>query len=289
MNIITAQDFSKYLQETEHIAKIHAADSYANEVYDDFFGPVRDEGDSLPFKRIESLFHFRPCEVTVWTGFSGHGKSLLLGQVMNALMIRKHRKICIASMEMLPKTTLKRMMRQFSEASIPAKDEFSAYFEAIAKYCWIYDHQGVANPKELMAAIRYCASDLGIKHFVIDSLLKCGFNEDDFNGQKDFVGHLCSIARDTGIHIHLVCHARKAENEDKIPGKHDVRGSASLTDQVDNVICVWRNKNEKRNQGEDAMILIQKQRNGEWEGKDVLTFNAAGQCFTSCGMNHGSF
>ena len=72
---------------------------------------------------------------------------------------------------------------------------------------------------------RYCAKELGIKHVFIDSLMKCVRGEDDFNGQKDFVDELCSLARDNQIHIHLVHHIRKLSSEAETPDKTDVKGS----------------------------------------------------------------
>ena len=70
--------------------------------------------------------------------------------------------------------------------------------------------------------------------------------EDNYNAQKDFVGRLCSLARDHNIHIHLVHHVRKLEDEKKMPGKFDSKGSGAITDQVDQVLTVWRNKEKQK-------------------------------------------
>jgi twinkle protein len=121
---------------------------------------------------------------------------------------------------------------------------------------------------------------------------------EDGNGamteQKQFIGALCNIARDTGVHIHLVAHAKKGQVDDdemKAPGKFSVRGSSAITDQADNVISVWRNVKKERaldpsgstggrsfsseetyslTQQGDAVLSIVKQRNGEWEGRIPL-------------------
>ncbi len=82
------------------------------------------------------------------------------------------------------------------------------------------------------------------------------------------------------MHIHLVCHSRKAGNETEAPRKMDIRGSGSITDQVDNVFCVWRNKDERRLQGEDALLIVDKQRNGEWEGRLSLAYHAESQAYS---------
>ncbi len=56
----------------------------------------------------------------------------------------------------------------------------------------------------------------------------------------------------------------------------DVKGSGAITDQVDNVLLVWRNRPKERNAAAgkpvsstepDALLICQNQRNGEWEGR----------------------
>ena len=102
--------------------------------------------------------------------------------------------------------------------------------------------------------VRYCAKERGITHFFVDSLMKCVSGEDDYNGQKLFVDELTAIARDHGIHIHLVHHIRKPSDESHKPSKYDYKGSGSITDQVDNVISVWRNKAKEKKRDEGKAI-----------------------------------
>lgn len=85
------------------------------------------------------------------------------------------------------------------------------------------------------------------------------------------------------IHVHLVHHVRKGTSEYDLPNKFGVKGSGSITDQVDNVFMVWKNKKkidavqmgETVDDGKepDAMLICEKQRNGEWEGKVGLWFD----------------
>jgi twinkle protein len=66
---------------------------------------------------------------------------------------------------------------------------------------------------------------------------------------------------------------RKPKDENEVPDKHDNKGSGSITDQVDNVMMVWRNKRKQfdAQSGEgdpeapDAMLVCEKQRNGDAE------------------------
>lgn len=97
---------------------------------------------------------------------------------------------------------------------------------------------------------------------------------------------LTAIARDHEMHIHLVHHIRKPGDESHKPNKYDYKGSGSITDQVDNVISVWRNKPKERKLDEgkhveendpDALLICDKQRNGEWEGQIGLWYDKASQ------------
>jgi twinkle protein len=141
------------------------------------------------------------------------------------------------------------------------------------------------NGDRVLSVCRYAAKVLKVKHIVIDSLMKCGFNEDDYNGQKGFVDQLCAIAKDFAVHIHLVHHSRKREDESKPPGKMDAKGTGAIIDQVDNCITVFRNKRKEvqmsMGQGDkdayDALMIVDKQRHGEWEGNLALWYDVESQ------------
>ena len=49
-----------------------------------------------------------------------------------------------------------------------------------------------------------------------------------------------------GVHVHVVVHIRKLDDEGKIPGKFDIKGTGGLTDMVDNVLIIWRNKKKEK-------------------------------------------
>jgi twinkle protein len=148
----------------------------------------------------------------------------------------------------------------------------------------LYDQQGTVKAEKMIGVMRYAAEVEGVNHFILDSFMKCGIGEDDFNGQKKFIDNICTVARDSGMHIHVVCHARKTMNEKAVPGKMDVKGTGAITDQVDNVINWWRNKDKENRIRKkidveetepDAMLICDKQRNGEWEGTIGLWFDPA--------------
>ena len=129
-----------------------------------------------------------------------------------------------------------------------------------------------------------------IHHFVIDSFMKCGIKMDDYNRQASFVNELHAFAKDTGIHIHLIAHSRKTDTSRKQMDKFDIKGASEITDQVDNVMTVWRNKRKEDEavrpspdaevlKEPDAILICDKQRHGEWEGKIALWFHAPSMQF----------
>jgi twinkle protein len=203
-------------------------------------------------------------------------------------------KVCIASFEMKPKTTIQRMARMFTGTN-PFSPEYQgsdgiaaieSLYDEFGQWTdsrlWLYDQVGTAEAETVIGMARYCAKELKITHIFIDSLMKCVKGEDDYNGQKSFVDELTSIAKDYNCHIHLVHHLRKPKDEMAKPDKHDNKGSGAITDMVDNVLLVWRNKakeeliklNKPCSQDEaDQFLFCRKQRNGEEEPTIALWFN----------------
>lgn len=291
-------DFSQYETETEAKQKVKAASIWVQELIDRIRHPIHTKRALMPWRKTHGLIQFRPGEVTIWGGANGQGKSLVTGQVGLSLCAQGE-KVCIASFEMKPIKTLERMGRQWSgenpdhpafRGSEKATDYLIDVYEQFRDWTdgklFLYDQQGTVNAKQVCAVARFCAVEKGVTHFFVDSLMKCVAGEDDYNGQKAFVDELTAIARDHQIHIHLVHHIKKPPNEDHKPNKYDYKGSGAITDQVDNVVSVWRNKTKEKaresgktvNEAEpDALLICDKQRNGEWEGQIGLWFHRDSQ------------
>lgn len=287
-------DFAAYLKETDAQTNVRPASSWIDGMKASLRAHSTEKKVYLPWPKTNDNFMFRKGEVTLWSGQNGHGKSLMTGQIALSLL-GQDEKVCVASFEMKPAATLHRMARQFSESNpySPAFqgeealmiidslfDEFGSWTDG---RLWLYDQQGTANAETVIGMARYCAKELGIGHIFIDNLAKCVRGEDDYNGQKAFVDELTSVARDCNCHIHLVHHLKKPANENAVPDKHDNKGSGSITDQVDNVMMVFRNKakeDDLKTKGErstmrndpDHYLLCRKQRNysGSAEGEPSI-------------------
>ena len=241
-----------------------------------FYGIHKHPGDLLPWEKAARI-GFRPGEVTLWVGINGHGKSAMTTQVALWWAL-KGKPSCIASFEMLPDRTVDRMLCQAAGGPLPAEEFAWDFFAHLKGKVLLYDRRDRVNLDALYRVIRYTATDRGVKHFWVDSLMKCVQGEDDYNGQKNLVCDLCTMARELSIHIHLVHHVRKSGDEKGIPSKFDAKGSGAITDQVDQVLTVWRNKAKEVERADgtvdegkpDFLLICDKNRHGSWEGKVAL-------------------
>jgi twinkle protein len=289
-------DFEQYLKLTEAHMKVKDVSVFIDELKEDAKNPIIIQKVTMPWSKTINDFDFRAGEVTLYAGTNGSGKSLITGQIALGL-IKQDQKICIMSFEMKPKRTILRMTRQFSGVDLDnpfLKDKAKVndeYYERLRKFStgklWLYDQQGTTNSKQVISVARYCAVELGITHIFVDSLMKCVAGEDDYNSQKAFVDELTALARDHNVHIHLIHHIRKLQSEEVKPNKNDIKGTGAIADQVDNVLLMFRNKAKERKirDGEtvegtpDAMLMCEKQRNGEVEDWYNLYYHKDSQQF----------
>lgn len=266
-------DFEAYMQAREaDRALIKPAPDFRDELLEEFHGQEALKGRYTPWRKLDDLYRVRPGEITVWAGFNGHMKSMVTGFLLLDLMSQGE-KVCIASFEMKPKKTLRRMASQAVGAVVPTVAYIDKFLDLATGKLWLYDQQGETTPERVYGVITYCAEQLGITQFAIDSLMKVVKDEDDYNGQKRFVGRLHSLARDLNVHIHLITHSRKREDENKRPGKQDNKGSGSIVDQTDNFVAVFKIPKQENDAGPTHCLYFDKQRNGEWEGSLALWMN----------------
>ena len=250
--------------------------------------PLTPLGYTLPWRNFDGNVLLRPSDLTLWTGINGHGKSQVLGQVILDCM-KQGAKVCIASLELTTEYLMERLTCQASALEKPSREFIRAIYEWYRGKGWVFELVGTAKAERLLEVFTYARYRYGIDVFVIDSLMKCGLAEDDYNGQKLFVERLCDFKNEHKVHVHLVAHPRKGEDEKKVPSKIDIKGSGSIADLADNCFSVWRNKPKEdlmqdllRSGGEpddtllskpDCVLRCDKQRKGRWEGKVHLWFD----------------
>ena len=108
-------------------------------------------------------------------------------------------------------------------------------------------------------------------------MLTGGHSSDQlFQTQRHITEQLKRIAVETGAHVHLVAHLRKANaadhDEEKLPDRYSISGSADISNLADNVVIVFRNfpkekkavelktKNAGWDRAPDTVLLLDKQR-----------------------------
>jgi twinkle protein len=202
-------------------------------------------GSSLPFR-------FRYGEVTVWTGYSKHGKSELLNHVILDLCWQGDRALVCSLEVSAPETYRKLIQMALARRDVCAKEEREQFRERclkpLAQKIWVYDHVGNAPIAEVLNVMLYSFQRYGCRQFVLDSLMKFdgldGEGQDQWNAQRDFMCQILTFAATYGVHIHLVAHSKKPDRtgEAKIPRRYDISGSAYISNLAHNVIVVWRNR-----------------------------------------------
>lgn len=285
------KDFAKCFAEARSLDpdELKSAGYFAEAVMDEFFPPTnKPVGMLSPWPKAKEMLMFRPSEVTIWTGYNGQGKSQVLGHVIVAGMHQGER-ACIASMEMPGQRTLARMVRQATGMERPSQLYIRTAIDWMAERLWLFHVLGGAKAERLLEVFAYARKRYAVTQFVVDSLAKCGIAEDDYVGQKAFVEQLVDFSHRHQCHVHLVAHSRKGMDEFSAPGKMDVKGTGAITDMVDNVITIWRNKRKEqavaKAQAEgvdidpdtlsrpDASAIISKQRYNGLEGELYLWFD----------------
>ncbi|HAG5257491.1 TPA: AAA family ATPase [Salmonella enterica] len=251
-----------------------------------------------PWPSLNRNFKFRASELTLVNGVNGHGKTEVVGHIAVDAMSQGVR-VCIASLEMKPGKMLARLTRQTICTASPKREEIIMTNEWFSDRLWVFKLTGTAKAGRLLEIFAYARRRYGVELFVIDNLAKCGLDEDNYSGQKDFIDALCDFKNEHNCHVLLVTHSRKT-SEATPTGKMDVKGTGALTDMPDNVMAVWRNipreralrkaermGHESLDKDEQAsvsmpasMIRLLKQREGEgWLGDISTNFDARSHQF----------
>lgn len=273
-----------YMDEPDFRASVRSASDFAEQVKADLdpHAPT-DTAPGLLLRRARGLIHFRPGEVTVWTGYNGHRKSMLTSQAAIDLAVQNER-VLLVSLEMMPWRTMSRMTRQACGMSHPVPVLIDKFHDWTDGRIWLFDHVGRIAPDRALALCRYFAEVHKGTHIFLDSWMMVCSSEENLDEQKQFSTDLCRLAQETGLHVHVVAHCRKpggTSSENKPPTRYDIRGSGAISDQASNVLIVWANKDKSARLDANpsdiealkepcGILRCDKQRNGSWEGSIKL-------------------
>lgn len=260
---------------------LRKAETYLEQILAEFAPAGR--GIEMFSTKLRGGLAFRRGELTCWAGYNGHRKSMFTGQLVLDLIAQKTR-VMMASFEMQPSRTLARMAKQAWGRPDPTPEQIAVFTRWTGDKLWMFDHVGRLTPRKCLAMCRHFSHEKHGHHVVIDSMMMVCGSEESMDEQKQLVTDLVRLAVERNLHIHLVTHCRKPQHgEDKPPGKYDLRGSSAISDQAHNVVTIWANQAKKAKLEEgcdpgiinepDALITVEKQRNGRWEGRCKLWFD----------------
>jgi len=221
-------------------AELKPADSFMDSVLDKFYPkPGSPVGMKTPWAKLSEALTFNKSELIIWTGYSGSGKSQVLGQVA-IHGIQQNERFAICSLEMPSRITLWRMVRQITGQERPLPQDVKQAMMWLKDKLWMIDVVGKMKTERILEVFRYAAKRYNIHHFVLDSLTKCNIREDDYDGQKEFIDALCDFNHQYEATTHLVVHQRKPDNDQRRPDKFGVRGASAITDEASTVMSVYR-------------------------------------------------
>lgn len=306
MTILTDSD----LRDTEALAFLAEQESvdvgwgtaHAQDFEDLMRNGSRIVGDRLPWDDYQDKMGFAPGELTVHGGMNRHRKSMVLGQLAAWFALQGSR-VGVMSFEMPIAVTMRRMCCQMAGSPNPGQEWWQKWLAWNEPRICYYDKRDTTPANRVLAAVGVMAQHYGCKHVVIDSFTKCGLPTDNrgnilATAAKDFIDVLTDTARRYDTHIHMVCHVRKPDSQgDKyVPNRYDIRGAGEISDLAHNVVMHWANIGKKRildrceRTGEEPtdkqkeitdkpcqLFIVDKYRNGAWDGTIGLTFDKSMQ------------
>lgn len=273
-------DLDQWAEAPKIAGSVRPLADFTEEIIDLIQSDPSERGHSLPWVKTKPLFRLRPHELTVWAGENGAWKSTVLSQVLLDLAMQG-KSALLASLEMTPREVGLRLVRQACCAEKPAPGAVRDFLRSTRDRLLILNMTGRVKAREAIALLRWAAVEMRMEHIALDNLTKIVSASTDAAGeQQSFLAEAHGVALDTGSHVHIVAHVRKPAGVDK-PGRYDIRGSSTISDQADNVVMCWRNRpkedaiedgtasSEMRSQA-DLILKVAKQRNAGFEGNFYL-------------------
>ncbi|WP_375651144.1 toprim domain-containing protein [Bartonella sp. AA78NXGY] len=266
---------------------LRRASDYKDQVIGLFWPePEKHLGYTVPYPKLKDKLHFRPAELTLWSGASGAGKSQLLSDCIPHWIAQKSR-LCLASLEMKGEQSLRRLTKQTGGLEQPTKETIERILHFLDEGLILYEHVGKSSVDTLLEVFDYCRARYGCDQFIIDSLMRLGIASDDYARQEQAVYKMVDWAVLNSVHIHLVAHARKGGLDKDIPSTEDIKGASEIGANAFNIITIWRNRSledkifaaslaqEKADLAKRPGVImnIAKQRSGDFEGKIGLWFD----------------
>jgi len=277
-NKLTNEELLSYFENAVEFKpnEIKNAGNFCEEVIDIINNPEKFKGEETGLPGLTSIIRgWRKGEVTIWTGQNHSGKTTILNQICLFLANRKT-KTCVASLELRAARYLKWAICQALGEETPPENRIIEAFTWLNEWMFVLNIDDNVPASKIFELFEYVARRYGVEHFIIDSLMRVKLKGDDENrSQGEFVSDYTAFAKRFNVHCHLVAHPRKQQTDEDVPGKVDVKGSGDITNLADNVIVVYRNSENKKDEeeGYDTFLYIRKNREFGEIGKVGLVFD----------------
>ena len=247
----------------------------------------------------------------MWTGKRGSGKSTLLSQLLlNA--IDQGFPVCAYSGELSAWRFKQWAMLQAAGAGHiePKRDPVSGklYYYTPKEIAdridgwwkgkfFLYDNRvaGAGDEDSIISVFEYAVRRFGCCVFLVDNLMTARFNDqsdkDFYRAQSRFTGRLVEFAKKNEVHVHLVAHPRKGDNDKKkLLTADDIGGSADITNRADNAFSLERmEEKDIAAYGYDAGLSILKNRSYGSTANIQLVYDARCRRYTKKGESDGVY
>lgn len=203
----------------------------------------------------KKIIGFNKGEISLWSGRNGSAKSTVLNQIcLNAC--QDGFKCAIFSGE-LTKQRIKQWIQLQAAGKqnvAPSKKYENLFYvpqqtgEKIDKWLdgklWIYDNAFGNKFESVLNYLKELVESKNIDMIVLDNLMALDIltlNGDKYQQQTTMILALVDFVKTYNVHLHIVCHPRKAAT---FLRKDDISGTADLTNAVDNVFIIHRVGND---------------------------------------------
>lgn len=204
-------------------------------------------------------FQYRDHESTVYTAYTGHGKSNYIRQVISGIALLYDERCFIASFEDMPVTITRELIRQLGHQTPEAE------VERVLRNINLYDTAQITSnkktpkvkPTALIELFEYQYKRYGYSHFVVDNLMTLAVNRQDNADQSEAAELFRQFVISYPVHLHLIAHPRKPQpNNNKLmpPDPSEIRGASEIADAAFNIVGIVRNIPKEREMAKLKMI-----------------------------------
>ena len=237
----------QYLESAEtepqqYIIKFHQLRS---QVKDRIFNKKQFDGvksNSFPFVN-KILKGFRRGELTILTGPTGSGKTTFLSQYsLDFAQMGIPTLWC--SFELKNEILVEKMVRHLSGGSIQNEFQFEALADRMEQIPLYFQNLFGSTPVDkILDLVNYVVYAFDVAHIVIDNLQFAlsgqGSGFQKFEIQDNFISSLRSIATTNNVHITVVIHPKKIDDDEEI-NVRSLFGTSKGSQEADNIFIIQK-------------------------------------------------